>query len=296
MTCSLSESESERTGFVAGACFRAAGSADAAGAAVGAGFGAALAATGAVFGGVDDVLEDWEVDSERSTVSFEMDLGAVCCECALLSDEEELVAVAVAVAGALDAGAEVWVWAPPCVWLFVDAGFSDFFSSAFSGLSCFSDLSAFSALSGPAVAVAAGACFASLAAWCDSCALLRSSAGAVDERIGGELGGELRLPPDLLNSAASFARPVGGASEGGLGFDSGAVCPLLPAACEDCFAGSFEAFGGRELFACGRFSSTDTHELSDGLLVDVVGFVVVLLFDTCGFELGALTCCVLDML
>ena len=199
----MPESESERTGFVAGACFRAADSADAAGAAVGAGFGAELDVAGGVFGDGDDVLEDWEVESERSTVSFEMGLGAVCCECELLSDEEELVAVA----GALDAGADVWTLL--CAWLFADAGFSD--------------LSGFSALSGPAAAVAAGTCFASLVAWCDSCALLRSSAGAVDERIGGELGGELRLPPGLLNSAASFARPVGGASEGGLLFKSGAV-------------------------------------------------------------------------
>lgn len=136
--------------------------------------------------------------------------------------------------------------------------------------------------------------------------MLSSSAGAVDERTGGELGGEARLLPGFESSAsfASLARPVGAAlaaaGAGGLALlaASGAFCDPL----DDCLEGASLAVAlcGAVLFVCGRFSSEGTHELIDGLLlvaVVVVDFVVVLLFDTCGFVApGAFGCCAFDML
>lgn len=118
----------------------------------------------------------------------------------------------------------------PCARLFADAGFS--------------------ALLSEAAADGAGAGFvASLVEWCelDSCSFaLRSNAGTVDERTGGELGGELRLFPGFETSAASFARPVGGCDDC-LAFDSDAapepLGPLVPAAFPECWAPLDEAFG-----------------------------------------------------
>lgn len=71
---------------------------------------------------------------------------------------------------------------------------------------------------------------------------MRSNAGTVDERTGGELGGEPRLLPGFETSAASFARPVG-ACDDCLAFDSDALGPPVPAAFPECWAPLDEAFG-----------------------------------------------------